>query len=232
MNKRAQEILNSEVEKFIKATDPKVAQEVFVKLISLADVLDSMGQEKDADHIDGVVKEAQSIWDFLLGGIGGAATTKSQSGESVLDALKGGHLGQFSKENLVKLITEFLVGGGIGLISAALVDKLSEHIPILKWFKDSRVIKTVVEGALSYAVLRSDFVQRLVDGLVQQVEQVFGITHQQSQQPAKPATPPPTPSQPVATTQNMAPPTPATVVQPGGESATFNIAQPVPGAAK
>lgn len=220
MKKKAQQAFDKEIKNIITTTDYKVAKEAFSRLISLADLLDSIGDEKDADRIDGVVKEAAGIWDFLLSGLGGAATTKDQGGGSILDALKGGHLGQFfSKDTLVKIITNFLVGGGIGLLAAELVEVLTQKIPILKWFGDSKFIKLAVESALTYAVMHSNFVTTLVDGIVQQVEQFIGMK-QAPKEDAHPQTAPASSPSPV--------PAAKPVMQAPSNSAQFDVA--VPGA--
>lgn len=194
MRKRAEKALSKEIRTIVTASDYKIVKESIGKLINLADILDSIGDKKDADRVDEIIKEAQGIWDFLFSGVGGAATTKDEGGKSILDALKGGNIGEFfNKDTLVKLITNFLVGGGIGLIAAELVEVLTQKVPILKWFGDSNFIKIAVEGALTYAVMHSDFVTKLIDGIVQQIEGALGMKVKQQEavkpQPAQPAPP-------------------------------------------
>jgi hypothetical protein len=187
MKQKAKQALQSEIKKIVTTADYKIAKDAFFKLAHLADILDSMGDEKSANTIDEIVKEAAGFWDFLLGGIGGAATTKDQGGKSILDAIKGGDLGEFfSKDTLVKVITNFLIGGGIGLLTDELVDVMTKNVPILKWFKDSPFLKVAAEGALTYAVMHSDFVSKLVDGIVQQVEHVIGMKGKETATPVIP----------------------------------------------
>lgn len=176
MIKKAEEILNNEIKTIITANDYSIVKRSFVKLISLADVLDSIGDEKNATRIDEIVKEATGIWDFLLSGLGAGIDTKNEGGKSIIDAIKGGNVGKFfDKDTLVKVITNFLVGGGIGMMAGEIVELLTAKVPILKWFGDSKFIKMAVETALTYAVLHSDFVSKLVDGIVQQVEGMLGM---------------------------------------------------------
>ena len=224
MRKSAERALNKELNVIITASDYKIVKESFNRLINLADILDGLGDEKDADRIDQIVKEAAGIWDFLLSGLGGAATTKDEGGKSILDAIKGGNIGEFfSKETLVKVITNFLVGGGIGLLAGELVEVVTEKVPVLKWFGDSKFIKMAIEGALTYAVMHSDFVTKLVDGIVQQVEGVLGMKTKEAPKPATPAPAAPTPA---------STPAPAVAKQPseGTDTASFQVAPPVPGA--
>lgn len=180
MNKKAANILQSEMKTIVATTSPSQYKEAVGKLISLAGILDQMGETKDADYIDQITKEAAGIWDFLFNGVssglGGAATTKDQAGNSILDAIKGGNIGQFfSKDTIVKMITNFLVGTGVGLIANELVDVLTAKVPILKWFGDSKFIKIALTTALSAAVVHSDFVEQIVNSLVDQFEQVVGM---------------------------------------------------------
>lgn len=194
MRKRAEKALSKEIRTIVTASDYKIVKESIGKLINLADILDSIGDKKDADRVDEIIKEAQGIWDFLFSGVGGASTTKDEGGKSILDALKSGNIGEFfNKDTLVKLITNFLVGGGIGLIATELVEVLTQKVPILKWFGDSKFIKIAVEGALTYAVMHSDFVTKLIDGIVQQIEGALGMKVKQQEavkpQPAQSAPP-------------------------------------------
>ena len=188
MKPRAEKALSQEIRTLVTTASYKTAKASLERLISLADILDSAGNEKDADRVDAIVKEAAGIWDFLLSGLGGALTSKDQGGKSILDALKSGNVGEFfSKDMLVKVITNFLVGGGIGLLASELVEVLTQKVPILKWFGDSTFIKLAVEGALTYAVMHSDFVTKLVDGIVQQVEGAIGMKAKETTAPPKPA---------------------------------------------
>lgn len=205
MNKRAQAAFHNELRTILSTSDKKVAGEAFVRLAKLADILDQHGDEASADHIDRVIKEANWFWDMLLGGAGGAATTKNESGQHVWDALKpgGGGLGAFfSKDTIVKMITNFLITGGIAMLSGELVKIVSEKVPIFSWLGDSSILKAIFTSALTYAVRNTDFVQKFVDNLVEEAEQVLGMKVK-SEQPAKPteAPKPAAPSQPIAQTQ-------------------------------
>jgi len=189
MRKKAQEAIAREISSIVTANDYQIVKESFVRLTSLADILDSLGDEKDADRIDDIVKEAAGIWDFLLSGLGGAATT-TNSGGSILDAIKGGNLGAFfDKKTIETMITKFLLGGAIGTLAASLVEVLTEKVPFLKWFGDAPFIKLAIEGALTYAVMKSDFVSKLVDGIVDQIEKVIGSSKPDKQPPALNAQP-------------------------------------------
>lgn len=205
MKPRAQEILDNEIKTIITSTDYEIVKNSFNKLIGLADVLDNMGDEKNADRVDEIVKEAATIWDFLLSGLGGAAATKSQEGRSILDAVREGNLGDFfSKDVLIRIVTNFLLGGGVGLLASELVDVLTQKIPILKWFGGSKFIKMAMEGALTYAVMHSDFVSKLVDGLVQQIEQTLGMKPTPIKQQPALQPPAPKPEQPKISEQEKA----------------------------
>ena len=202
MNKRAEEILNGEIKTLLTTQNYDVALNSFAKLASLADALDSLGDEVSADRVDAIVKEALDWKEWLtglMGGIGGAATTNVPGKGTLIDAIRSGNVGSFfNKDTIVRLITNFLTTGGISILSVELIDTLTKHVPILSLFKDSPVIKFVAEGALTYAVAKSNFVEQLVDGLVEKIEQAFGIT-------VAPATPAPSKTPPASITPTPAP---------------------------
>ena len=189
----------------VSTASPNQYKEAMGRLVSLAGILDQMGQTTDADYIDQITKEAAGIWDFLFSGLGGAATTKDQGGNSILDAIKGGNVGQFfNKDTIVRMITNFLVGGGIGLVADELVEVLTQKVPILKWFGDSKFIKVAITTALTAAVVHSDFVEQIVNSLVDQFEQVVGMKKPEVQ--PQQATPPAQPQQPAANTNTTTTP--------------------------
>lgn len=224
MKKRAEEALSQEIRTIITASDYEIIKQSLGKLINLADILDSIGDEKDADRVDQIVKEAAGIWDFLFSGVGGAATTKDQSGKSIIDAIRGGNVGEFfNKDTIVRIVSNFLFTGGIGLLAGELVEVLTQKVPILKWFGDSKAIKFVVEGAITYAIKETDFAKHLVDGFVNQIEGVLGMKVQQAAPPATPGVPTTQPAQ-------STPPVAQQQAGEGSSTQTFQVASPVPGA--
>jgi len=130
MQKRAQEIFDLEIKNIITTKDIETRKQSFARLAELAGVLDLMGAEADADIIDAFIKEASSLWDFLLGAGGGALTTKDEGGEyfgkSILDALKSGDYSKlFDKKTLVNVITHAIVTGGISVLTGEIINALT-----------------------------------------------------------------------------------------------------------
>lgn len=176
MNKTAQAIFTKEYHNLLRSTSPAKALE---NLNKLADLFDKAGKEADADYVDEVVKTAQS-WMDLLGGAGGAAPT-------LWEAYKGGKL--FSKETLVKGLTEFLIDTGITVMADGLVSYIQQNVPLINKLVPNDTMKTLAIGALTYAVRSSNFVSKLVDGITNEAEQLMGVKKDDKAPVAKTAPP-------------------------------------------
>jgi hypothetical protein len=181
MKRLAQKNFDNQVKNLIHSTTRKAFRHCVVKLAELSDLLDRSGDEASADRVDSVIKEAWSIWDFLGGGIGGAATSKDENtgewfGKSVLDAMKSGNWGKIlDKKVLVKVITEALTTAVIASVAGEIIDALADKVPGFSLIKNMSFVRTAVVGSLTYAVAQSDFVTKLVDGLVLEIEKALGM---------------------------------------------------------
>lgn len=204
MRKKAQEIFDIESRNVLLAQNPHEAKEAVEKLIALAGILDSMGAQADADKVDAFIKEAAGLLDFFSGMLGGAATTKDQEGEyfgtNVLDAFRKGDWSKvLDKETLVPVITHAIVTGGISLMTGEIIEALTQKVPGFSLIKDSTFTKMAISGALTYAITKSDFVSKLVDGLISEVEKMFGMKRNEQPVTPKPAaTPAPVQTPPVS----------------------------------
>jgi hypothetical protein len=167
MNKKAEQAIENEVKNLIVTSDQKIIQNSLENLTKLANILDSIGNEKDADRVDALVKEAMDFWEDLFGGalIGG--------GPSIWQTLSGGK-GGFDKETLMPILKKMVEGVAGAMITDAIIDQL-KGIPVLGYLADSPKLKMIVKGAVSYAVTQSDFVDKLVDQLVSGIEGWFGV---------------------------------------------------------
>lgn len=180
MKRLAQKIFDDQIKDLLTASYTTAFKHSVAKLADLSDLLDKSGDAASADCVDNVLKQAASLWDFLVGGIGGAATAKDEAGESfgksVLDALKSGDWGKlFDKQTLVNVITKALTGSVIALIAGELLDALGDKIPGFGLIKNTTFVRTAVIGAITYAVTNSDFVTKLVDGLIVEVKKALGM---------------------------------------------------------
>lgn len=200
MKKKAQEIFDIETRNVLLAPNPIKARESVEKLISLAGILDSMGATADADKIDYFIKEANELFDFFSGMLGGAATTKDDKGDyfakNVMDAFRGGNWSKIlNKEVLIPVITHAIVTGGISVLTGEITNALAEKIPAFSLIKDSTFTKAAISGALTFAITRSDFVSKLIDGLISEVGKVFGMQPKEQVAPAVQQSKPPVPGQ-------------------------------------
>jgi len=229
MKKRAEEIFNLEIKNTITAPTINHAEQSIEKLIALAGILDAMGATADADRVDAFLKEAGGLMDFFSGFLGGGATTKNEEGDyfakTFLDAARGGDWSKvLSKETLVPVLTHAITAGAISSITGEIIEVLAQKVPGFTLIKDAPFTKAAISGALTYAITKSDFVSKLIDGLTDEVGKVFGMQpkHQNVPMTAKPVAPTPTPAstQPVAIEQPK---------QPAGEGSStqsFQVAAP------
>ena len=101
-----QKELNSFIDQFVfkfamsKTEDER--KKLLNQLISLADKLDNRGLEKNAEKIDGLIKQAQFWNNLMMGLLGGGAAT------GVSEYLAGN---LFTKEGITKLIRQALEAG-------------------------------------------------------------------------------------------------------------------------
>lgn len=165
MNKRAAQILNESLSTVITSSDPEQTKVALFKLAELADALDSMGLEKDADQVDQIMKEAGGMMGGFLGALLG-------TGGSFLDVLKSGNY----KQELASTLTKFLLSFGVSALSVQLVELIFSKVPFLKFLVPSETIKTMVTSVLSYAISKSSFSEMLTEGILQQVDKLFN-TH-------------------------------------------------------
>ena len=167
MNKTTERALENQVKNLLIAQDQKSAQKSFENLIKLANILDSAGNEKDADRIDALVKEAMGFWESLFGGalVGGAP--------SIFDSITSGK-GGLDKETLVPIVKKMMMGAVAAMITNAILGYL-ENVPVLGGIVKSQMVQAVIEGAASYAITHSNFADMLVDQLIDGVKGMFGM---------------------------------------------------------
>ena len=195
MKKRAQEIFDVESRKVILAQNKEEAQASMEKLIMLATILDEMGERADADKVDVFIKEAGGWLDAIMGLVGGAATSKDEQtgeyfGPEVIQAIRSGDFSKLlNKETLIPVITRAIATAGVGVLTGEIIDALTKKVPGFTLIKDSTFTKMAISGALTYAITKSDFVSKLLDGLITQIKKAFGVAvkeeapKQQQQQP-------------------------------------------------
>lgn len=201
MKKRAEAIFNAEVKNVFLANNEKEARLALNNLAKLADLLDSAGAEADADLIDNFIKEAGGFWDALFGAGAGALTTKDEEGRffggNLIEAIKTKDFSKvIDKKNMAKVLTHAIAGGVIAYVTGRLMDLLTQKVPGFKLLRNAPVTKFAIEGAVSYAVYNSNFVEMLLDGATQQLGKIFGIEMKKEQVPQQQQKP--VPAQPVA----------------------------------
>lgn len=191
MNEKIQKILDAELKLLINANNVNDFKTSIARFADLAGILDAMGAVSDADKIDVIIKEAAgSIWDFLLGAGGSGLMSKDQGGEyfgkSLLNAFESGDWGKvLDKQVLVGVVTHALIGGGIAVIATSLLDALADNVPGFSLIKNAKFTKMAIVGALTYAVNNSDFVNKIVDGLIDEIKKALGMEVKQEQNKQK-----------------------------------------------
>jgi hypothetical protein len=167
MNKRAAEILQSELTKLFSATTKTEADQSLHKIAELANILDQMGNEVSADRLDVMIKEA-GFWSALFSG------TLGGGGAKLWDAVKGGTL----KESLGEIVKGALMGAGAGVMTEYIINGLAK-IPWLGSIFEELVgapkLKSMIQGIIAAAVAESDLANKLVDKTILAVEQLLGM---------------------------------------------------------